>query len=78
MGAWLSALMGKKKQINAVMLGLDSAGKTSLLFRLKYDKLIVTIPSVGFNLEKIETKNMTFSIWDVGARVCACPLPPAF
>ena len=49
------------------MLGLDSAGKTTILYKLKLDTLVTTIPTIGFNVEsKIKSLNMT--IWDVGGQ----------
>ncbi|CAF0973196.1 unnamed protein product [Adineta ricciae] len=49
-----------------VMIGLDDAGKTVLLYRLKIGEIVTTIPTNGFNVEMIEHKNMKFTIWDIG------------
>jgi len=35
------------------MLGLDSAGKTTALYRLKFDQYLNTVPTIGFNCEKV-------------------------
>ena len=48
------------------MLGLDGSGKTSLLYKMKLDEVITTIPTIGFNVESIPFKNVKFCIWDVG------------
>ena len=36
-----------KNEMRVLLLGLDSAGKTSILFRLKVDELVTTIPTLG-------------------------------
>uniref|UniRef100_A0A669D971 ADP-ribosylation factor-like 4D n=1 Tax=Oreochromis niloticus TaxID=8128 RepID=A0A669D971_ORENI len=40
--------------LHVVVIGLDSAGKTSLLYRLKLKEFVKTIPTKGFNTEKIK------------------------
>jgi ADP-ribosylation factor-like protein 4 len=39
--------------LHVAMLGLDSAGKTTALYRLKFDQYINTVPTIGFNCERI-------------------------
>lgn len=50
------------------MLGLDAAGKTTILYKLKFAEVVVTIPTVGFNVESVEYKNINFTVWDVGGQ----------
>eukprot|EP01132_Coremiostelium_polycephalum_P006022 gene6022-7502_t len=50
------------------MLGLDAAGKTSLLYRIKLKENIPSIPTVGFSVETIQFQNLTFTVWDVGGQ----------
>ena len=54
--------------IRIVMIGLDGAGKTSFLYRLKLKEMVTTISTVGFNVETIDYKNLHFFIWDVGGQ----------
>ncbi|XP_054438331.1 ADP-ribosylation factor-like protein 4A [Pteronotus mesoamericanus] len=54
-----------------VILGLDCAGKTTVLYRLRFNKFVSTIPTKGFNTKKIKvtlgiSKTVTFHFWDVG------------
>uniref|UniRef100_A0A667ZE79 ADP-ribosylation factor-like 4D n=1 Tax=Myripristis murdjan TaxID=586833 RepID=A0A667ZE79_9TELE len=42
------------QSLHVVVIGLDSAGKTSLLYRLKLKEFVKTIPTKGFNTEKIK------------------------
>ena len=45
------------------MLGLDAAGKTTILYKLKLDQSVNTIPTVGFNVETVTYKNVKFNVW---------------
>ncbi|XP_071952197.1 E3 ubiquitin-protein ligase TRIM23-like [Antedon mediterranea] len=58
--------IGPKMEMRVVVLGLDNAGKTSILFKLKQNEFIQTIPTIGFNVETVEYRNLNFTIWDVG------------
>ncbi len=64
---FMRTLFGNKKA-KIAMLGLDAAGKTTLLYKLKLDENIVTIPTVGFNVEEITFHNVTMTVWDVGGQ----------
>ncbi len=45
------------------MLGLDAAGKTTILYKLKLGQSVNTIPTVGFNVETVTYKNVKFNVW---------------
>ncbi|EEZ99096.1 ADP ribosylation factor 4 [Tribolium castaneum] len=71
MGLTLSGLFRKffgKKQLRILMVGLDGAGKTTILYKLKFGEIVTTIPTIGFNVEMVEYKNITFTVWDVGGQ----------
>ncbi|URE12671.1 ARF [Musa troglodytarum] len=51
-----------------LMVGLDAAGKTTILYKLKLGEIVTTIPTIGFNVETVEYKNISFTVWDVGGR----------
>ena len=58
-----------------LMLGLDSAGKTTILYKLKLGKApVTTIPTVGFNVETLSYKNVKLNVWDVGGQDKIRPL----
>ena len=48
------------------IIGLDASGKTTMLYKLKLGEVVTTIPTIGFNVESIEYKNVSFTVWDVG------------
>lgn len=50
------------------MIGLDNAGKTTILYKLKLGEIVTTIPTIGFNVETVEYKNISFTVWDVGGQ----------
>ncbi|KAG6378527.1 small GTPase superfamily ARF/SAR type [Boletus reticuloceps] len=58
----------KDKDVRILMLGLDSAGKTTILYRLQIGEVVSTIPTIGFNVETVEYKNIKFQVWDLGGQ----------
>jgi len=60
--------LGKGKEQRIVMLGLDNAGKTTILYKLKMGEVVQTTPTIGFNVETVTRKNISFSVWDVGGQ----------
>ncbi|KAI3355880.1 hypothetical protein L3Q82_004234 [Scortum barcoo] len=67
------------QSLHIVMLGLDSAGKTTVLYRLKFNEFVNTVPTIGFNTEKIKLSNGTAKgischFWDVGGQEKLRPL----
>jgi len=67
------ALLGKEEK-RIVMVGLDAAGKTTILYKLKLGEIVTTIPTIGFNVETVEYKNINFTVWDVGGQDKIRPL----
>ncbi|KAI3897310.1 hypothetical protein MKX03_008970, partial [Papaver bracteatum] len=57
-----------KKNIRILMVGLDAAGKTTILYKLRLGEIVSTIPTIGFNVENVEYKNISFTVWDVGGQ----------
>ncbi|XP_064077894.1 uncharacterized protein LOC135195555 isoform X1 [Macrobrachium nipponense] len=68
MGAILSSILSLFKgpdPYRIVMVGLDGVGKTTILYSLKLGKVVQTIPTIGFNVETVEIKNISFTVWDL-------------
>ena len=55
-----------KKDVRILMVGLDAAGKTTILYKLMLGEVITAVPTIGFNVETVEYKNIKFTVWDVG------------
>ncbi len=71
MGLFISKIWTKlvgKKEVRLLMLGLDAAGKTTILYQLKMGETVKTIPTIGFNVETLEYKGLIFTVWDVGGQ----------
>lgn len=66
--------IGPKMEMRVVTLGLDGAGKTSVLFKLKQNEFMAPGGTIGFNVETLEYKNLKFTIWDVGGQPKLRPL----
>lgn len=60
--------------MRVLFLGLDCAGKTTALYKLKLGEFISTIPTIGFNVETVEFKKIKMTIWDVGGQDKIRPL----
>jgi len=66
--------IGPKIEMRVVTLGLDGAGKTAILCKLKQGEFVPTIPTIGFNVETLEFKNVKITLWDVGGQHKLRPL----
>ncbi|MBZ3888740.1 ADP-ribosylation factor 2 [Sciurus carolinensis] len=57
-----------------LIVGLEAVGKTTILYKLKLGEIVTTIPTIGFNVETVEYKNISFTVWDVGGQDKIRPL----
>ena len=58
----------KKKEIKGLILGLDNAGKTTILKAFKGETKLNLAPTKGFNFQKFDYDNTTFILWDLGGQ----------
>lgn len=76
-GYYLSKLSGLfglgEREIRILILGLDGAGKTTILYRLQIGEVVSTIPTIGFNVETVSYKNLKFQVWDLGGQTSIRP-----
>jgi ADP-ribosylation factor-like protein 1 len=79
MGNFLGAVVSRlgryfgTKEVRILILGLDNAGKTTILYRLQLDEVVETIPTIGFNVETVQYKNIKFQVWDLGGQTSIRP-----
>ncbi|XP_072512788.1 ADP-ribosylation factor-like protein 11 [Salminus brasiliensis] len=67
MGPMLSKKFLKTQQV--VLMGLDSSGKSTLLYRLHRGVVMETLPTIGFNVVTLELdKKTTLTVWDIGGQ----------
>ncbi|KAG1892271.1 ARF/SAR [Suillus subluteus] len=55
-----------QQEARLLMVGLDGAGKTTILYKLKLGEVVTTVPTIGFNVETVAYKKLQFTVWDVG------------
>lgn len=48
-GNLFNSLFGKR-DMRILMVGLDAAGKTTILYKLKLGEIVTTIPTIGKNI----------------------------
>ena len=75
MGFWFSKLVSYfgDREARILVLGLDNAGKTTILYRLQVGEVVSTIPTIGFNVETVQHKNIKFQVWDLGGQTSIRP-----
>nr|CAX72019.1 ADP-ribosylation factor 1-like protein [Schistosoma japonicum] len=76
MGGFFTSLRNyfNKMEARILMVGLDAAGKTTILYKLKLGEVVTTIPTIGFNVETLQYKNINLTVWDVGGQDKIRPL----
>mmetsp|Transcript_11333 Transcript_11333/g.15819 ORF Transcript_11333/g.15819 Transcript_11333/m.15819 type:complete len:182 (+) Transcript_11333:215-760(+) len=72
MGILLTKLVQKlfgNKEARVLILGLDNAGKTTILYKLYApDQVRRTTPTIGFNVEYVHYNKIKFAVWDLGGQ----------
>jgi small GTP-binding protein len=65
----ISAWISGKQEVRVLILGLDFAGKTTILYRLSLNQAVTQVaPTVAFNLENVEVGKLRLQIWDLGGQ----------
>ena len=57
-----------RNNFKIIILGIQNAGKTTILYRLSLGQLIKTTPTIGSNVEEITYNNVKFQAWDLGGQ----------
>ncbi|KAF9242946.1 GTP-binding protein [Melanogaster broomeanus] len=58
----------KEKEMRILFLGLDNAGKTTILKKINGESISSISPTLGFNIKTFIHRNYTLNIWDVGGQ----------
>ena len=56
----------KEREVRLLMLGLDNAGKTTILKKYNGEDITTISPTLGFNIKTLEYKGYKLNVWDVG------------
>ena len=57
-----------RNNFKIIILGIQNAGKTSILYRLSLGQLVQTTPTIGSNVEEISYNNVKLQAWDLGGQ----------
>lgn len=70
MGQYIFKLLNSFSDMKAkiLMLGLDGAGKTTVLYQMKLNENVQSVPTIGFNVEEVNYKGLQFTVWDIGGQ----------
>jgi len=71
MGVLLSTFwhrMFGTKEHKMVIVGLNNAGKTTILYHWHLGEAIRTQPTIGGNVEEVNFRNLKFTVWDLGGQ----------
>lgn len=58
----------REKEIRLLMLGLDNAGKTTVIKKFSGEPVDTISPTLGFNISTLEYEGYKLNIWDVGGQ----------
>ena len=64
----LKKLKEKEKEMRILMVGLDNAGKTTILRRFNGEDVNTIAPTLGFNIKTLEFRGYKLNVWDVGGQ----------
>ncbi|KAN0009248.1 hypothetical protein ACTFIU_006523 [Dictyostelium citrinum] len=64
----LKKLKQKEKELRILMLGLDNAGKTTILKKFNGEDISTISPTLGFNIQTLMYKEYKLNIWDIGGQ----------
>ena len=57
-----------RNNFKIIILGLQEAGKTTILYRLSLGQFVKTSPTIGSNVEELTYNNVKFQAWDLGGQ----------
>ncbi|XP_014313497.1 ADP-ribosylation factor-like protein 5A isoform X1 [Myotis lucifugus] len=59
---------GSDDEHKVIIVGLDNAGKTTILYQFSMNEVVHTSPTIGSNVEEIVINNTRFLMWDIGGQ----------
>uniref|UniRef100_A0A0V0J9Y3 ADP-ribosylation factor-like protein 2 n=1 Tax=Schistocephalus solidus TaxID=70667 RepID=A0A0V0J9Y3_SCHSO len=64
----LKKLKQKEKEIRVLILGLDNAGKTTIVKKFNGEDIATIAPTLGFTIQTLEYMGYKLNVWDVGGQ----------
>jgi len=65
---WRGLVGDGANRCKVVIVGLNNAGKTTILYKLHLGQVVLTQPTIGSNVEEVKHDNLTFQVWDLGGQ----------
>ena len=57
-----------ERELRILLLGLDNAGKTTLLKQLASEDVSHITPTQGFNIKSVQSEGFKLNVWDIGGQ----------
>merc|ERR1712083_1195017 len=64
----LKKMKKDEKEARILMLGLDNAGKTTVLKKLSDEDISTIMPTQGFNIKSLVHEGFKLNVWDIGGQ----------
>uniref|UniRef100_A0A914W5Q7 ADP-ribosylation factor-like protein 5B n=1 Tax=Plectus sambesii TaxID=2011161 RepID=A0A914W5Q7_9BILA len=61
-------LVWSNEEHKVIIVGLDNAGKTTILYQFLMGEVVHTSPTIGSNVEEVVWRNIHFLMWDIGGQ----------
>lgn len=58
----------KEKEMRLLVLGLDNAGKTTIIKKFNGEDINEISPTLGFNIKSLQYENYKLNVWDIGGQ----------
>ncbi len=55
-------------ELRILLLGLDNAGKTTLIRSVAQEDISHVSTTLGFNIKSVKTDGYNLNVWDIGGR----------
>ena len=66
--------MYREQEARILVLGLDNAGKTTILKKLSDEEITHIMPTQGFNIKSLSKEGFKLNVWDIGGELRCAPL----
>lgn len=57
-----------EQELRLLLLGLDNAGKTTILKTLASEDITHITPTAGFNIKSVISEGFKLNVWDIGGQ----------
>jgi ADP-ribosylation factor-like protein 3 len=65
----------QERELRILVLGLDNAGKTTILKALSNEDIGQITPTHGFNIKNLQHEGFKLNVWDVGGQQVPSSVP---